>query len=81
MAVLKTSVAANYDGTIHCAFSSQRVLHAHRRESQAANQDGETVPIPIPGSFSGRVPQIIELVTVSCNGVVFITVKKDIPFL
>ena len=54
-----------------CFISSQRVLHAHRRESQAANQDGETVPIPIPGTFSGRVPQIIELVTVSCIGVVF----------
>jgi len=41
---------------------SQRVLYANRRES-AVDKDGEPEPMPIPGTFSGRVPQIIELVT------------------
>ena len=45
---------------------SQRVLYANRRES-AVDKDGEPEPMPIPGTFSGRVPQIIELVTVSSN--------------
>ena len=43
------------------------MLYAHRRES-AVGADGEPVPLPIPGSFSGKVPQIIELVTVSSSG-------------
>ncbi|KAJ7339348.1 hypothetical protein OS493_005742 [Desmophyllum pertusum] len=38
---------------------SQRVLYSYRRE----DQDGEPDPQPIPGSYNGRVPQIVELVT------------------
>lgn len=42
------------------------MLYAYRKEDN--DGDGEPDPQPIPGSFSGRVPQIVELVTVSSNG-------------
>jgi len=42
--------------------SSQRVLYAYQRNQ--VDEDGEPEPIPIPGSFNGRIPQIVELVTV-----------------
>lgn len=50
---------------IVCFKCSQRVLYSYRKEDQ--DGDGEPDPQPIPGSFSGRVPQIVELVTVSSN--------------
>ena len=50
---------------IVCFKRSQRVLYSYRKEDQ--DGDGEPDPQPIPGSFSGRVPQIVELVTVSSN--------------
>ena len=54
---------------IVCFKCSQRVLYAYRKEDH--DGDGEPDPQPIPGSFSGRVPQIVELVTVSSNGEFF----------
>lgn len=52
---------------IVCLKCSQRVLYSYRKEDN--DGDGEPDPQPIPGSFSGRVPQIVELVTVSSNRV------------
>lgn len=40
---------------------TQRVLYAYQRNQ--VDEDGEPEPIPIPGSFNGRIPQIVELVT------------------
>ncbi|XP_068695850.1 uncharacterized protein [Montipora foliosa] len=39
----------------------QRVLYSYQRSQQ--DEDGEPEPIPIPGTFSGRIPQIVELVS------------------
>ena len=55
-------------------FNSQRVLYAYRREDR--DGDGEPDPQPIPGSFSGKVPQIVELVTVSSNEVGVLLMSK-----
>lgn len=37
------------------------MLYAYQRNQ--VDEDGEPEPIPIPGSFNGRIPQIVELVT------------------
>jgi len=50
------------------------VLYAYRKEDR--DGDGEPDPQPIPGSFSGRVPQIVELVTVSSNVVGVLLMSK-----
>ena len=45
-----------------------------RKEDQ--DGDGEPDPQPIPGSFSGKVPQIVELVTVSSMYYEFFSVTE-----
>lgn len=57
----KVSPAPTRGKWLQRGLSSQRVLYAYRKDDD--QDDGEPSPLPIPGSFSGRVPQIVELAT------------------